>query len=249
MSQYPLPPGPPTPYPSSQGPLGFDYYRPGWDGLAPARRASIVLWVVGGLTMLCGLCTATVGWVLPLDQMINQARSQMTPEQLNQLSDTNIELIRLGCKILGPVSLLVGIAMIVSGAFVRKGSRGGAITAIVACLLVCIWSVVSVLAGAVQAVHGAPAALLGMILWLLVGGLMVLTIYWLVQTLRIGPGCLQQQQWQAQYWQQHPQQFPGYGYGAPGAPAPQPPAPPPDSPPPQPPPPAPPAPPLSGTHG
>ena len=225
MSRYP------PPYQPPQGPLGYQYHQPGADARGPARRASVMLWVMGALFSLCGLCTSSVFWVLPIDQIVAQAKGHMSSQQINQLGSIDLaQMMRIGYTVVGLTGLLFGVMFITTAFFVHQGRRGGIITAMVFCILLdmlCALLVVAFLAGAAS---GAPANLVLALLCFVVGGAALPTIVWLIQALRAS-GLIAQQQWQLQYWQSQQQQSPAYGYGTPPPPPAQPPPPPPATPP------------------
>lgn len=231
MSQYPPPFQPP------QGPLGYAPYNPAADVLRPARIASVMLWILGGLGTLCGVCVGAIPWVMPLDRAVAEMRAQLRPDQVQQFG--NVDLVQV-TKIVftgaGVLALLAGLLLIITAAFVRRGSRGAAITAMVECILVVLWCVLCVCAGLIQVTRGTTAGIGAVALWLAIAIAVSIVIYWLARALQASGMVRQQQQYQAQYlqyMQQHmgPGQG-GYGYGSPGQrPPPPPPPPPPQSPP------------------
>lgn len=233
MSQYPAPFHPP------QGPLGYPPYNAGADLLRPARIASVMLWILGGLGTLCGVCAGTLPWVLPLDRAVEEARAKLSTEQLNQIRNVDlVQFIRIGFTGMGVLVLIAGIVLLCTAAFVWRGRRGAAITAMIECILIALCCLLGICLGLLQAASGVPAAIGGAILWLVVGIAFGVTSFWLARALRVS-GVLGQHQYPAQYMQymQHQAGFGqggyGYGYGTPGQ------GPPPVAPPPAPPPPPP----------
>jgi hypothetical protein len=207
----------PQPFPPPQEPFRFDFSRyPRGDPLAPARRASIALWVIGGLGLLCGVCAGIGVWIIPSDQLAAQM-PRLTAEQQKQLGNVDAEtILRIGFTVIGISALAVGLTMVVTAAFVRRGSRGAAVVAIVACSLTLLWSIVTVLASVVQMIGGNAASALTGLFWVVLGAALVVTVRWLVQTFRAGSMASSWQLWHAQVWQYQQQQQPGYGYGPPG---------------------------------
>src|SRR4051812_43124410 len=118
---YPSPYQPPQqqPYPN------FDYYRP--DLLAPARRASLLMFLVGGLTFVSSLCCAGVGSALP--RLINERPEAF--EELQRLPNMTPQIAQVLMFVLGGIAFLLGLAFIVLGVFVRRGGKGAIITSIV----------------------------------------------------------------------------------------------------------------------
>lgn len=204
--------------------------------LRPAKIASVILWVLGGVGMLCGVCVGAVAWVLPLDRTVQEIRLKLTPDQEQQLG--NVDLVQV-LKIIftgaGALALIASIMLIITAAFVRKGSRGAAITALVECILIVLWCILCVCGGLVQVGKGVAGGGLGAAVWLAVAIAVGVAIYWLVRALQVSGMVRQQQQYQAQYMrymQQHANYGQGgYGYGAPATgPPPPPPLPPPPPP-------------------
>src|SRR5689334_4621864 len=85
MSQYPYPPQQPQPpqgYPPPPPGYGqqVNYAMPGGygvsDPLAPAKRASVMMFVLGSMMLLCGLCTGLVA-AMPMEQIASQGGGQM----------------------------------------------------------------------------------------------------------------------------------------------------------------------------
>jgi hypothetical protein len=181
--------------------------------LAPARRASLALWVIGGLGLLCGACLSVGIWFVPFDQFAGQL-PQLTAEQQKQLGDVSIgTLLRIGFTIIGVGGLIVSLMMVLSAGFVWRGSRGASVVAIIACGLTLLWCGFAVIANIVQAASN-PAALIAGLFWAMIAGAMILTVRWLILTIRAASRVTHWQQWQAQMWY-HQQQQAGYGYAAP----------------------------------
>lgn len=229
MTQYPNPYQPPA------GAPGFNYYRPaGPDPLAPARRASVLLFVLGGLAVLGGICAGLIAWVVPLDQIINQAQSSLTPQQLSQLPPgMSLEhLVRIGYTVLAVLGVGFGVLLLCLAPFVRGGGRGATITAIVVFLLVGLLCLFDLLSALAQLAGGAVATgIVSLVFVAVVGGLIILALVLLFQAMRTsGYAAWHRQQMQAQYWHYQQQQAvytqqpttpAGYGYGYGSVPPPQ----------------------------
>jgi hypothetical protein len=175
------------------------------------------MWVLGGLGSLCGVCLGSVFWILPIDQLLTQVRSSLTQEQLNQLGGFDLgQLLRGVYTAMGVFVLLISISILVLAGFVRKGLRGATITALVIYLLIAIACGLGVLVCVVEAVTVMPPAAIAALLWLAVGSVAGLTIFWLVQSLRnVGPMKQRYEMERANLLRQIGQPTPGYGYGTP----------------------------------
>jgi hypothetical protein len=129
VSQYPYQPPPQIPYGYGgypQDPLRFL--------LAPAKRASIFLFVLSGLMFLCG-----VGIVA------NRADSaNAPPAQAAQLRQAEQQLAAMGMSLEGiaigmaAFAALVGVLFILLGVFVRRGGMGSVVTSIILCFALAI---------------------------------------------------------------------------------------------------------------
>jgi len=226
VTQQPFPPNYPQ-QPQQQPPNypGY-YYSPAPDPLAPARRASILMFILGALSLCCGLC---LGGIAALwDTMAQQNQQALQPLE-QELSRMHLSAA-VAFGIMAAIAVLPGLIYIVLGFFVRRGSMGAVIASIVLDSLIILLFLFIVVAGSLGG--GSPAAVcfyvlpLALTIWLLV---------WLIQAIK---GASKQaataEHYQQQYWQyqqQQQQQQPQY----------QPPMPPPptfDNPPPPPPPPS-----------
>lgn len=229
MTQYP------NPYQPPPGAPGFDYYRPvPRDPLAPAKRASIMLFVFGGLAVLAGICAGVVVWLVPLDQIVRQAQSSLSPQQLSQLPPgmSLEQVIRIGYTVLGILGVGFGILLLCLGPFVRRGGRGSTITAIVLFVLIGLFCLLNLCGSVMQLAGGSAAAAIGSLIFVaLLGGTVILALVLLFQALRAsGYAAWHQQHMQAQHWHYQQQQSaysqgaappPGYGYGYVPPPPPQ----------------------------
>jgi hypothetical protein len=134
------------------------------------------------------------------------------------------------------MGLVYGVVLVVLGLFVRKGSKGAVVTALVltglALLYLCYNTIRTAVVGAQQGVEAASGGICTMLVPLV---LYVLLLVWLVQALRETgrqpPGYppeywayWQQQYAQQQAWQQQQQQGGGQASQPPAPPPPPPPA-------------------------
>lgn len=208
----PSPPPPP-------GPIRFDYYRLP-SGPPAARRASIMLWIFGGLGFTCGVCVSGFAWLMPMNQLIEQM-GRISPEQAQQFSTPQMQtLIRVGYTVFGMLSVVIGTVLLATAWFVRQGRRWAVVTALIACVPIVLWAILTTLGGVINLASGIAIGALHVVLGIVASGLIGLTISWLVQALRGGAAdpqrLLEQQYWQ--FTQQQQQQQPGYGYGTPPPP-------------------------------
>jgi hypothetical protein len=208
VSQYPSPYSPP---PQQQFP---NYYSPaGPDPRGPARRASILMFVLGALGLLCGVGMGLMAAVVTPQQFA------ATP-QAAKIQQIEVQLGMPIQQLLGIVAAAVGIPallFVILGFFVFRGGKVAMILSIVLTgitLLLLALNLLSGLAG------GGADAMAGACMIGVPTVLCVLLLVWLSQALRAAPTLAAMgQQYQAQYaqhqqqYQAYQQQQPGYGYG------------------------------------
>lgn len=209
------------------------YYAPPVDGLAPARRASLLMFLISGLLLLsstCMLCFPYWIKMLPPDQ-VDQMRHQQAVQQ------TQMPLERVAfIEGLGMVG--IGLPLLILGVLVRRGGRVATIVSIALVGLLTLISIVDLLNA-----FAAPSGPGIIVVFVLIAAVLSLLLAWLIQAARAVKSVAFTQQeaqrlYAAQYWQyqQNLQAYGqgGYGYGTPATP--QPPALPQPGPSPQPPP-------------
>jgi hypothetical protein len=220
LSQYPPPPYSPynpPPQQQQQPNLGFDYYQPGvaaaQDPLAPARRASVLMFIIGGLVLLCGGCLALSG------QLVSVA--QFPPEQaqvIQQFESQYKTSFQSAMIAFGVILLVLGLAYVLLGVFVRRGGMGSAVTSIVLTSLVSIFLLLEILSAFIGPMAG-PQAMAGACVFALALGAFVLLLGWLAQAVKASRYvAAARQHYQAQYLQYYQQQQ-AYSQGAYGYPA------------------------------
>jgi hypothetical protein len=222
VSQYPSPYLPPQlPYTSAPAPEG-----PAPAG--PARKAAILLFVLGGLGAAMGLCMGSLIWVVPSEspQMQKLVEQLVRTQQIPPLGISADRLVRITYTVLGLISIAIGIVLVVLGFFVRRAGKAATVTATILCGLATLYVTVNVLVAGRLGLAGDTMALLGGCLALVPLSLFGLATLWLVQLLRALPGIQaarrqyrsqfnqsQHQQWQ--YNSNQPGGMPGYGGYAP----------------------------------
>jgi ABC-type transport system involved in multi-copper enzyme maturation permease subunit len=186
-----------------------------------------MMWVMGGIGLLFGLCISAAMFVVPMDEIAKQARATLSPEQLSQLGSVDFEkFLKILYAVIGAILIVVSIVLLLLGTFVRRGGKGSVITGLVVFVALALFAVLGVLSGLAKAVTGEPAMILVAGFWLVLGAAFGLTLLWLLQALRSGDPRQSMQLYYAHLQQQQayqPQTGYGYGYSAPahGAPSPQ----------------------------
>ena len=211
MSQYP----PPSPYnqPPLQPNYGYDfsYYQSPEDLLAPAKRAGVMMYVIGGLLALGGLCCGGVGVVAPVDEIMAQS------PMLNSAPGVTAEMLKVAIVVMGVLGFLFGVALIVLGYFVRGGGMIPIVIAIVLVALAVLFNLLNLASSAVQMRGGGPEMMAGLCVTGIPLVLMLVLLAMLIQAARVAPRvAMMKSQYQQQLWQyQQQQQMYQAGYLAP----------------------------------
>jgi len=179
--------------------------------LAPARRASTLLIVLGVLTLLLGGCLGAVGLgteVADAEQFIRQIEAQPGAQPFPIAAEQALVAV----KWMAAIVLGAGVAMVLLGAVVRGGNRAGLVVSLILGAGLALLLGAALLASVVAAAGGQPMALVGgACLYGLPFALVCLALVWLVQGLanagKVDAARAYVQQWQQQYaWQQQQQQ-------------------------------------------
>jgi hypothetical protein len=220
----------PSPY--APPPVDFSQYMPYGqpDLLGPARRAGALMMVLGALLAMFGACNGGSALVRSPESIAQEQQKMQAAGMLE--AGMTPETMKTAAAVAGGLTLLVGIAFLVNGVYVRRAS-GAAIT------------VGIVLAGGLTALTGmflfvcvvmalrAPLMLGLACVFAVPFGLLAWLDVWLIQAIRSNAQVnALRTQYQAQfagYSQQYPgyapnpygyaypPQPPGYGYPAPAA--------------------------------
>lgn len=174
MSQYPPPYQPPQP--GYATPPGYPPMSP--SVLGPARRAGILMFVLGGLSVLGGLCCGISG------SMIEQIIAQQPAMAQDLPPEATPEVLRIGLLVVAAVSVVYGIGLVVLGLFVRKNSKAAIITSIVVAGLTLLYLAFTFIKAAVGGVQQGPEAVTGICMAFIPFGLYGLLLFWLIQAIR-----------------------------------------------------------------
>ena len=192
---YPSPYQPPGPPPT----MGYDPYNPG--PLAPARRASILLYVLGAIGMLSAVCCIGSGAMLP--RMLAE-KPDMFRELQQQVPGATPEFIRMVLFVFGGMTVIMAIAMVVLAPFVRQGSKGAIIGAMIIAIGASLFLVAQVIG---SFFHPSAQGFMGACVMFIPLGLFVALLFSLIQALSSsGQVEAMRQQYAQQYWQSAYQQ-------------------------------------------
>ncbi len=209
-------------------PPNFDYYKPATQN-TPARGASILMYVLGAIILLSGFCCAGMGVMIP--QLMKQPEFART---IGSIPNATPEIMQIGLLIVGVLAAVAGIAFLVLGFFVGRGSRAAIIISIVLSILCGFLLLLNLLQAFVPR-EPANQRILGACFIVVPLVLMGFLIRALFRALKSPPRGAVPPDYANQYWQYYQQQQnqPSGPY-APPAPPPQmfppPPPPPPPSP-------------------
>jgi hypothetical protein len=217
MSQYPSPYSPP-PYMQNPG-----YYAPyPIDPLRPAKRAGLLMIILGSVTVLLSMCMAGVG------QMLKS--TAVPPELAAQIQQLESKGITVGeyFAVIGGIFLIFAITEIVLGVLVRMGKTVAIVLSMIGTSVVVVLLALVILFAIVNGMGQAgPQMIVGSIVWFVPLALLGLQLAWLIGAIRASSRvAMAQQQYQAQYWQyqQNMQAYGGYGQVPPSSVPTQPPA-------------------------
>lgn len=196
-------PGPyQTPYPSPyQYPPGYGY-DPAQVALAPARRAGVMMIVLGSLMLLLGLCG---GIGLFVDDQMMLEQMQKLGVDLGENPTATLEQYRLESMISSIRVLVLGLPMLILGISVRSGRSGPVMGGIIVTVLALVLIVGADVVIALMQSRQNPVALVGLCTAVIPLVLFSLQLVWLIQARRAG-ATIQAMQYQHQYWQYAQQQ-------------------------------------------
>jgi hypothetical protein len=206
MSQYPPSPySAPQPQPAHYAYAQYDAY------FAPARRAGLLMFILGGIGMTCALCMGIVAAVAPMERLI--AESGVALPSASETGVSPETLMRLGYGIIAGGALLFSLLILILAVFVRRGSAAATITAIVIDSIIILALGINTIGSLVQVLRN-PSALIGVVIVVAMLAGFVLLLVWLIQALRAAATIKAMQiHYQQQYWQyQQQQQMYAYGY-------------------------------------
>jgi hypothetical protein len=129
VSQYPYSPPPNVPY-------GYPQQDPLRHLLGPAKRASVCLFVLGGLMVPCGLLMGFSAMFFAKADF-----SQLPPESAAMFHQMEQQFASIGVSAVSflsasaVVSLILGVVLVILGAVVRRGGLGSIVTSIIICCL------------------------------------------------------------------------------------------------------------------
>jgi len=224
--QYPLPSGQPYSPPDQPHHPAYAYgYDPAEPLLAPARRASVLIYVIAAVGMICGLCVGAVGLLGPLQRLAAESGLQSAAAELGLPAEQLLKIVYLAIAVL---TMIWSLLLAVLGPFVRRGGLGAIVTAIVLVTVALLVLLANLLTGVAQTRgHGAAALVAGLLVLIVPTGLLGVLLAWLIQAARAAPAIRaarwQQMQYSSQYWQ-YQQQPPPPNPGGYQPPWPQPPA-------------------------
>lgn len=201
MSQYPDPGS--YAYPP---PYGYTPYGP--DPQAPARRAGMLMFVLGVLSMLGGVCLFGFGWAYPMDKLPPE-QAQIF-QQVEKESGIQVRQIFIA---MGAILALPALLMLILGLFVRRGGLGSIVTSLVLVGLMILFGAMNLLMGILQTVRGMQGAASGLCIMIVPLALLVVLLVMLIQAARNAGQVRAGRQFTHPYWPQ-PYSQGLYGGGA-----------------------------------
>lgn len=173
--------------------------------IAPARRASTLMLVLGGLGLLAGLCVGGAAF-LPLDELIR--RSNIDVSQLQTGGLPPAQYLRLMFILTASFVLGVSATLLILGALVRRGGIASAIVSVVLVGLLTLLVGLQAILQVLQAVLTPNDYMIGSAIFsLLIVAALVLLITWLAAAIRAAGPLQRARQQQVEQWyamQHHP---------------------------------------------
>jgi len=201
VSQYPYTPPPNVPY-------GYPYQDPAAQLLAPAKRASVCLFVLAGLMIPCGGLMGLVGAFLGKADF-----SQLPAETAAMLRQVEQQFATMGITASGffvglaVFMLVMGMLALLFGVMVRKGGLGSIVCSIILCCVMGLLAGISVVGGLSGAAQGQGQAVMGVCVW---GALLILLIFALVSLFQAARNSVKLNAYRMGY-QSQAQQYPPQG--------------------------------------
>lgn len=219
MSQYPQYPQYPSHSYPSQPMYGLP--DPQADLLRPAKRASILMFLISGLCLTCGLCFGISSFV-PMDQLDEAQREQIQSmeEQLGGWAFPAV--MRASAVIIAGM----GVALLVLALLVRRGGMGSVILTLIIVGGMGLLLLIGLVNDLILTMQN-PAGIISVCIVAMPLALVTLLFVWLIQAARNAPRLAElRSAQQSAYWQsnQHRQQY-GSGYWQQQQPPPPPPPP------------------------
>jgi hypothetical protein len=198
VSQYPSPYSPPPQY--SYGVNYADLHS------GPAKRASVLMWVLSGLTVLGGICCFGFGLMIP--KFLESAPEVLRP--LQESGKVPPGMFQIIFMIVGGVAIVFAIIFAVLAKFVRSGNMVAMVISLVlTCLLILYFTFNTI--SAMVTMAGQPSQLMGgLCVTLIPLILFILLLVWLIQAMKAGPQMSAAQSQYAAYYQQYQQQQQAY---------------------------------------
>jgi hypothetical protein len=181
-------------------PYAHAYAQPYSDPQAPARRAGVMMVVLGILLLLLGTCTGAASPLLKLDEMPPESREQFELLRNQYGVEPSSALLWTGV-VLG----VAGMFLIVLGVATRGGGLGSIITSIVVVSLLLLLLLLNLISALVTMQPGA------MIMAMVMLGVFAVLLIFLIQAAGSASKVAAMKQAQAQYWAYAQQGYPGYG--------------------------------------
>jgi hypothetical protein len=166
---------------------GYGYYPqdPVAALLAPARRASVMMFILAAPLVLCGAFMGLIAAVVK-----NADPAQLSAEQSAQLQAIEQKLAPMGVTLAGAltaftvITLVIGVLLIVLGVAVRRGGMGSVVGSIIVCCLLGLFAGLSVFGGIAEAAKGQVEGFIGMCFWGVALVLLVVALVSLFQAAR-----------------------------------------------------------------
>lgn len=178
-----------NPPPDYQPPFGSNYAYPARpdDPRRPARRAAVLMWVIGCLGLLFAGMTVMVAWLMTPEFVATLPNAAQLRRQMDELqAQVNMpwDMIRRTMFFGALFMAIPALLFIVLGFFARTGRRTPVIVSLITSILAAAFLAFQGIGGAAT---GAAGAGQGVCFTLVAVGLLILLCNWLWQALKAAP--------------------------------------------------------------
>lgn len=199
-------------------------YDPARAALAPARRASLLMFILGGFLALGGLCFGGMALALPAIPAAERAEFDKLEQEAMASAGVSFRTLVF---VLAAVLSLPGLILLTQAFFVRRGGLAAVIGAIVVTLICTLVALLFLASGLWASAQGEMQMILGtLIMGLGLVALITLAAF-LFQAAKAAPGIAAMRVYAQQLYWQHQQSAHYYAPPPPSGYVPAPPPPPP----------------------
>jgi hypothetical protein len=161
----------------------LNYPGPQQGPLELARRASLFLFILGGLIALLGVLNCAVAFTFSGEEIIRQNQPMLPTTQSTGGLQLSPSEMRIGAGIAGAVELVIGLGLMLLGSPVRRAQRWAVTTGIVAVCIIGGFALIMLLGCLLIGIAAPPMLAMACVL-VIPMTLCVLLVKWLIQVMQ-----------------------------------------------------------------